>query len=874
MLAFIKKNKLALSISFLIPLLTMAINFALIGIYWGSAKTVLAGDAYHQYVAFHALFSDILHQGSGFFYTFTSGLGLNFLSFSSYYLGSLLMPLTYFFNAANMPDGLYLLTLLKFGLIGLSGFVAFKKMYRSLSNWLIVSLSSAYALMSFIVNQSEIIMWLDVFIWLPLIICGLHSLIADGKRRLYYVSLTLLFIQNYYFGFMMALFLIGYFLVRLSFDGWSWRKTLDFAITSLLAGCTSLIMILPMYLDLKANGESFTKVTALFTEKSWYLDSFAKNFVASYDTTQYGAIPTIYIGLLPLLLACLLFATRSNSPRTKLAYLALLSFITASFYLRTLDLFWQGMHTPNMFLHRYSFVFSLLVILMAAETLTRLSEIRLRWLGFTVFVLTAGFTATVVSRHYAYIKGLNISLTLLFTLAYVIILIANRKKWLLPHTFPMFIAIFMIFELGINGYYQLNGISEEWHYASRTAYDEQTKKIQPAAEAISADTDFYRMDETKPDTANDGMKYGYKSLGQFSSVRNRKSSATLNLLGFQSTGTNLNLRYPLNTLLMDSVFNIRYNLNTTQPDKYGFIPANPDLPNLTQNAYALPPAIFVEKGYKDIKFSEKHILANQTQFVNQLAGTNTTFFQQFYVDQETTTATITGGKGRVTLTQKGSDDISLSYQVTAPAGGQAYLKLADVTYQNTEAEYVKVDINGRSTFINTNDTGAFINLGYFEQATPVAITLTFPENRYVNFDTTEFWTMPISTYTAAMHQLKTNQVTAKTIKNGLEATVSAKSNGDLFLTIPYDKGWSAKVDGKPVKVKQAQTGFMTVPVTRGTHTVKLSFVPQGLKQGSLCFVLALITFISYDRYSKKHIRQDKLLWSPCQGQSEKNTYSI
>ena len=74
--------------------------------------------------------------------------------------------------------------------------------------------------------------------------------------------------------------------------------------------------------------------------------------------------------------------------------------------------------------------------------------------------------------------------------------------------------------------------------------------------------------------------------------------------------------------------------------------------------------------------------------------------------------------------------------------------------------------NGRTTFINTNDTGAFINLGYFEQATQVAITLTFPENRYVNFDTTEFWTMLDSTYTATIHKLKSNQVTAKAIKNG------------------------------------------------------------------------------------------------------------
>jgi uncharacterized membrane protein YfhO len=49
---------------------------------------------------------------------------------------------------------------------------------------------------------------------------------------------------------------------------------------------------------------------------------------------------------------------------------------------------------------------------------------------------------------------------------------------------PIFISVFMIFELGINGYYQLNGISEEWHYASRTSYDEQTKRILPASKRL------------------------------------------------------------------------------------------------------------------------------------------------------------------------------------------------------------------------------------------------------------------------------------------------------------------------------------------------------------------------------------------------------
>ena len=87
---FIKKNKWALLASFFIPLILMVIVLAMTGIYWGSSRSILAGDAYHQYVAIHSLYRNILHSGGsqGFLYTFASGLGLNLYAFSAYYMGS------------------------------------------------------------------------------------------------------------------------------------------------------------------------------------------------------------------------------------------------------------------------------------------------------------------------------------------------------------------------------------------------------------------------------------------------------------------------------------------------------------------------------------------------------------------------------------------------------------------------------------------------------------------------------------------------------------------------------------------------------------------------------------------------------------------
>ena len=66
------------------------------------------------------------------------------------------------------------------------------------------------------------------------------------------------------------------------------------------------------------------------------------------------------------------------------------------------------------------------------------------------------------------------------------------------------------------------------------------------------------------------MKFNYNGISQFSSVRNRSASSTLDKLGFKSSGTNLNLRYANNSILADSLFGIQYNISENPIDKYGF----------------------------------------------------------------------------------------------------------------------------------------------------------------------------------------------------------------------------------------------------------------------------------------------------------------
>ena len=255
------------------------------GIYWNSDTSPLLGDGYHQYVIFDTTLRNILHGTDSLFYSFQSGLGINFYALSSYYLGSFFSPLVYFFNVQSMPDAVYLITLLKFGAIGLSAYISLHGIFSKIPRCLVLTLSTSFALMSFAISQIEIKTWLDVFILAPLILYGFKKLIYNEGEVLYFISLTSLFIQNYYFGFMMSIFLILWYLTQLSWDiKGIGKRFFHFVIVSLLSVITSLVMLYPTFLDLRTHGESFSKVDSIFTEKSWYLDVFAKNFIGSFDT--------------------------------------------------------------------------------------------------------------------------------------------------------------------------------------------------------------------------------------------------------------------------------------------------------------------------------------------------------------------------------------------------------------------------------------------------------------------------------------------------------------------------------------------------------------------------------------------------------------
>ena len=831
-------------VSFIIPVIIMIGVYLSQGIYWNSDTSPLLGDGFHQYVIFDVALRNILHGNGSLFYTFTSGLGLNFYALSSYYLGSFLSPLVYFFDLTNMPDAVYLTTLLKFGLIGLSTYFSLNKLFKSIPKPLKLALSTSYALMSFTVSQLEIKTWLDVFILIPLIITGLQLLIAEKKFLLYFTSLSILFIQNYYFGYMTALFLIFWYLCQISWD-FKTRKSsfLDFIVISFLSGMASLIVTLPTLFDLQTHGEKLTEVTKFQTESSWYLDLFAKQFIGSFDTTKYGAIPMIFIGLLPFILTILFFTLKSIKFHVKLIYAIFFAFLIVSFYIEALDLFWQGMHTPNMFLHRYAWIFSTLLIYTAAEVLNRLKEIKIWNFLVSLFFVVAGFLATIyLKSHYSFLTDLNILLTLEFLVVYSLLLLAVIKKFISVNLFAILISLFIMVEMSLNASSQIDGIAKEWGFASRSAYSRDI----PAMESFSTyiGDPFTRTEKLQTQTGNDSMKFNYNGISQFSSVRNRSASSTLDKLGFKSSGTNLNLRYANNSILADSLFGIQYNISDSPIDKYGFKDIyQKDNLTLYENQYFLPIAFASQSVYNDVKFTE-HTLDNQASFLNQLADVNFDYFSPIPYDKTENTNDL------ISVTSSSNEDAAIQYQIEVPENSQVYLSFTNIHFSNDKQKKVDILVNGEKKTFTTDNVFSFFNLGYTKEKKTFNINVSFPGNSQVSFESPTFYRLDTKTFTEAIQKIKEQPVTVSTSKNKVFATYDVKQDTSIFFTIPYDKGWSAYQDGKKIEIKQAQTGFMKVDVPKGKGTITLSFIPNGFITGAICSFTSLLLFGTYNHRRK------------------------
>ncbi|MGN1481977.1 YfhO family protein [Porcipelethomonas sp.] len=80
---------------------------------------------------------------------------------------------------------------------------------------------------------------------------------------------------------------------------------------------------------------------------------------------------------------------------------------------------------------------------------------------------------------------------------------------------------------------------------------------------------------------------------------------------------------------------------------------------------------------------------------------------------------------------------------------------------------------------------------------------------------------------------------------GFDAEISLDSSKLVFFSVPYDDGWTAYVNGKPVDIEKVSYGFMAVKAEAGDNTIEFRYETPGLKIGAVISVIGLVILIVY-----------------------------
>lgn len=85
-----------------------------------------------------------------------------------------------------------------------------------------------------------------------------------------------------------------------------------------------------------------------------------------------------------------------------------------------------------------------------------------------------------------------------------------------------------------------------------------------------------------------------------------------------------------------------------------------------------------------------------------------------------------------------------------------------------------------------------------------------------------------------------------TDNRGFTAKITPSRDTLVFFSVPYDKGWSATVNGKAVDIEKVNIGFMAVPVEAGKENViRFDYMTPGLIPGCILSVGAFLILLGY-----------------------------
>lgn len=894
--------------AFFIPVILMYISYAIFGLYPFGEESVLALDFNAQYVYYFEALRDAFWGDGSIFYSWGRNLSGGYMGIIGYYLASPFTLIVMLLPEKMMLTSLLLMILAKIGSASLT-FCMYLQKSKKLQPMPAMMFGILYSLMAYMVIQTIDPMWLDGLVFLPLIALGVEYLIDDGRKINYIIPLAVMFVANFYIGYMLGIFTAFYFIYYLFFGTeLKNRKIKDYFYTCLTFGTSTIVavmcsafMILPVYKALSLGKFDFTKPDYSFKTQFNPIIILRQLLTCQYDSVNVQGSPEIYCGILTVVLLPLFFLSKKISAKKKFGYGFLLAVMFFSMYIKPIDMWWHGGQVPNWLPFRYSFIVSFILLSMAATAFKELDHIDISHLGGIFFGIMA-IALYINTQEYEHLDEMkSIWLSIGLSGVYLLILYGMHQKKS-KYVLPVLLMCVISGELVFNSVDTMKAVDKEVAYSTRASYRTFVQSGRAAVNTMNeldggkdADGGLFRSEKTFTRCINDNLAFGLKGITHSSSVMNAQTLNFIETLGYNMRS--YYSRYDGTTELADSLLGIKYVLdrgdkpsrNLLHPsyervadynyqdydDKYSDGKPKDKTISIYKNPNALSIGYMVSEDLlridhlgNDNPFNSQNVLMSsmlgKTIFdeEGQIAGTEA-YYTPIDIEEPVLGAvTLSDYNGQACYTKMDSGDPTVDYCFTVTENKRvyAYLKTENEqavnlwlgTYNEETGNY---DFEGFGRYFETRNY-CILDLGVFEIGTKVALRMTVDnDNNATIVKAPYFYYFNEEVYQNDIDVLKTKQLQIqKHTDTFIRGTVDAQEGEVLFTSIPYEEGWTVKVDGKKIDTEQCLKAMIYVPLTAGTHTVTLSYLPPYFGVSIILLIIGvgmIVMFYLHDRKNNK-----------------------
>lgn len=841
--------------------------FQLLSITPFGGRTLLTIDAYHQYAPFHAELRRKILEGGSIFYGWTNGLGKDFLGQTAYYTMSPLSLLPLLFPEDGIIHAMQLMLVLKSLLATVSAAYCLIRLDEreesSLSPAMQAILALCYSFSGFFAAFYWNVMWLDAMALLPLILLGLYELSRGLGRWRFLLGMAACLVTNYFMGVVVLLCSLPIY-AALLIPGHSrreWhillRRLGRFAASLLLAIGLSAFVLSPALGSLEATDALGLGVENPFHFFSRPADAVAQQLMGAEPQVVVvkDAYANSYSGLLPLLLLPLYFALKGVSLKQKLCTGGLLLLFYLCMNNALFDYIVHGFHINKGLPHRFAFVYTALLVLMARRVLIHRRELSPPKLGLSLGgIAVVSAYSLIIAPNLEETAKLStelwfLNLLLLALYSAILLLMLREKSPALRRVLPWVLLLLAVGELGYN---QLAGIRH-----SRTNDIEHYSKGSELIADFKSYTDdegFYRMEVFPSVSSNDAVLYGFKGMASFTSIINLNTAQWMHNLGYP--GGAVAYGYADNTPLMTSLLGLRYISDRVEwGEGYSLLGMHASR-YFYENDNVLPLGFAVSRDSLSFSTTENSDpFTQQNELATALSGAPTTLLypaaQTGFAARNIVMEALPEGRYHYSLIEPESLSAQPVAELlfTATYTGEHWLSVDAL-----RASIIEVSLPSHTEYLESGKINWLYRIGRLNEGDTVSVRLQLlyrNENERYFAPEDEFGVYLAGFDDAAFAEWR-EEIGRKPLvisdygDNFLNGSVTTDGGDVLFMSIPFGSGWRATVDGESVKpIAMLDKAFLALELPAGEHSISLSYETPNWQRGLIISALSLLILAAW-----------------------------